>query len=333
MVNTEYHLLMTIGIARNYFQEGYNTYIYIVSPIDGSRLNKLDLSRSKYFYKKIVYNYTHPNNKLKSQLDDIINIQPESFFFFLENKYWMNYLFKKLHKNGTKIILGPDGMKTYSNYHTTYISRIKQFVVGICYSIQTHIYCTLPFVEKQYATSKYIDEVWVEYMSAYMNNTRKKVFEFHISHDNEFVNDLNKVFHTCEKDFIPLRGKTILFLDSPFSSNIYYNHTIEILLGFKSRFPDRQILIKLHQLSSEVAKKEFERLSDISYLESKYPAELFMANAEDCIVVSLISSSLLFFNPNCKYYWTFPIYKDMVDYSNILNPTNHIKIISNISEV
>ena len=332
MVNTEYHLLMTIGIVRKYYQEGYNIYVYLVSPIDGTRLNRLDFSNSKYFYKRIVYNYSRPDKELKCQLDNIIKHQPEVFFFFLENKYWMNYLFKNLHKNGTKIVLGPDGMKAYSSYKTTFISRVRQFVEGIRFSILSHIYCAFPFVEKQYATSKYIDEVWVECESAYINNTRKKVFEFQISYDNEFVNDLNKLFYASEKDFALMRGKTILFLDTPFSSKIYYKHTIEILLGFQSLFPDRKLLIKLHQQSSEVAKKEYERVSDIFYLESKYPAELFIANAVDCIIVSLRSTSLLFFNPKCKYYWTYPMYKDIVDISNYVNPTSHIKVINSISE-
>lgn len=332
MVNTEYHLLMTIGIVRKYYQEGYNIYVYLVSPINGTRLNCLNFSQSKYFFKRIVYDYSRPDKELKLQLDNIINHQPEVFFLFLENKFWMNYLFKILHKNGTKIFLGPDGMKTYASYRTTFISRIKQFVKGIGYSIQTHIYCTFPFVEKQYATSKFIDEVWVENMSAYMNNTRKKVFEFHLSYDNEFVNDLNKLFFASEKDFAPMRGKTILYLDTPFSSKIYYKHTIDILLGFQSLFPDRRLLIKLHQHSSEVAKKEYEIVSDISYLESKYPAELFIANADDCIIVSLRSTSLLFFNPKCKYYWTYPMYKDIVDISNYVNPTSHVKVIHNLSE-
>ena len=245
----------------------------------------------------------------------------------------MNYLFKKLHKNGTKIVLGPDGMKAYSNFRTTNISRLKQFIYGFRDLIRTHIYCSLPFVEKQYATSKYIDEVWVEYLSAYINNTPKKVVEFQISYDQEFVMELDSVFHASEKEFAPMRGKTILFLDSPFSSKKYYEHTIEILSGFNALFPDRKLLIKLHQLSSEAATKEFSILSGTTFLESKYPAELFIANADDCVIVSLISSSLLFFNPNCKYYWTYPMYKDMVDYSNIVNPTNHIQVISNISEI
>lgn len=333
MVNTEYHLLMTIGIIRKYFQEGYDIYIYRVSPIGGNRLKHLDFSQYKFCYKEIIYNYSRPDKELKGWLDDIIKLQPDSFFFFLENKFWLNYLLKKLHRNGTKVVLGPDGMKAYSNFRASNTSRLKQFLHGFYCLIKAHIFYSFPFVEKRYATSKYIDEVWVECLSAYKNNTRKKVVEFKISCDKEYVKDLNNIFHINEKAFASMRGKTILFLDSPFSSEKYYEHTIEILSGFRTLFPDRKLLLKLHQLSSEVATKEFCRLADIAYLDSKYPAELFIANADDCVIVSLISTSLLFFNPNCKYFWTYPMYKDMVDYSNIVNPTHHIKVISNISEV
>lgn len=332
MVNTEYHLLLSVGIMREYYKEGYNLIVYRVSPVNGTRLNNLDFSKSNIIYREILYDYSHPNKNLKDELNEIVKLRPNQFFFFLENKFWMNYFFKKLHTNGAKIILGPDGMKAYANLITPFSIRVKEYVKGFYYMIKARMFNSFPHVEKKYATSEYIDEVWVENVEAYINNTNKKVIEFHISYDEEFLSELNVIFNTKKEDFSILNQKTILFLDSSFSSASYYDTTIKILKQIQEKYPDRKLVVKSHQNSKDRSIYK-DAIKNIGYLESNYPAELYIANAKDCIVIALISTSLLFYNPTCKYYWIYPMYKEMVDCSNVINPTIHIKVVDTISDI
>jgi len=331
MVNTEYHLLLSVGIIQQYFNSGYKLLIYRVSPKDGTRLNNVCFNSSDIIYKQIIYDYRHPQIHLKVHLNEIIDVHPDIFFFFLENKFWMGYFFSRLHKKGTKIILGPDGMKAYSDYTVPLLSIVKNTFKGFVYSIESKIFFP-PFVERCYATSKYIDEVWVDNKEKFKNRTNKKVIEFIIPHDESYVADLNKIFMVKKEDFLLMKEKTILFLDSPFSSEPYYDKTIHILKELQNKYTDRKLAIKLHQLSSNKARKKYRSISGVFFVESQYPAELYIANAKDCIVVSLISTSLLFYNPCCRYYWIYPMFKQIVDYSNIKNPTKHIKVVESIAE-
>lgn len=332
MVNTEYHLLMSLGIIRKYYKKGHNIYIYRVSPINGTRLNRINLCDSDILYKEILYDYSHPNYNLKEKINELIELKPEVFFFFLENKFWMNYLFSKMHKNGTKIILAPDGMKAYNDKKVAFVKVVKSYLLGLINSFESRIFY-LPFVEKYYATSRYIDEIWVENSSKFKNRTNKKVFEFIIPYDESFIAELNKVFKINNDDFGIMNKKTILFLDSSFSSESYFNNTVNILKELQKKYPDRTLIIKLHQLSSCSAKQRYESISGAIFVESHYPAELYIANAKDSLVVSLISTSLLFYNPCCRYFWIYPMFKNIADYSKILNPTKHIKVANNISEL
>lgn len=332
MVNTEYHLIMSIGIMNRYFKDNYRTTICRVSPIDGSRLNNVNFKNSSIEYVEILYDYSNPNGELKKKLDRIIAIKPAVFVFFLENKFWMNYLFSRLHDLGTKIILGPDGMKTYNNVVIPSRRVFRKILSGFVFSIKTGIF-NLPFVEKYYATSKYIDEVWVENADIFQYRNKKKVFEFSISVTPEYIKELNDVFSTKESDFTLLKENAILYLDCPFSSKGYYEKVVNMLKQIQERYPTRKLAVKLHPRSSEEVQKMFNSLNDITFLKSQYPAELYIINAKDSLIVSVISTSLLFYNPSCKYYWVYPVFNDICDYSRINNPTKHINIVHNVSEI
>ena len=334
MVNTEYHLYVTIGIICKYYSENYNNIIYRVSPIGGKRLNNINLRGVKNTtYKEILYNYSKPDKKLKEKLDELIAIRPDKFFFYLENKFWLNYLLKKLHKSGTKIILGPDGMKAYNDKYNSIWKIKKSIIRNLFLSLKCRLWGVWPLIERYYATSKYIDEVWVENLPLYKNRTNKVARAFSMPQDMIFFTLLNKVFCAKEDDFLPLKGQTILFIDSPIIKKEYIEKTIDILSAFQSAHPDRRLLIKMHQLSSATAKQTYSDKLNVEYLDSNYPAELYIANAENAIIISLVSTSLLFYNPNCKYYWTYQLYGDMFDYSKLKNPTHHIKTISQLSGI
>lgn len=332
MVNTEYHLLLSLGILRTCHTANYKTYIYKVAPIGGSRLKQISFEHSDIEYREIVYNYDHPNRNLRERIKEIVNLNPSVFYFFLENKYWLNFLLSSLHNKGTKIVLGPDGLKAYNDSRVSYLKIIKNTAKGLLGCLKSGIFYP-PLVEKTYATSKYIDEVWVDCPSKYKNRSNKRVVGFQIPYGTDFISELNSIFMVKNKDLSNMNGKTILFIDSPYSSEKYYEITTKLINEVQRRCPERRLNIKLHQLSSNKAKLKYQLLKDATFLEKQCPAELYIANAQDCIVISLISTSLLFYNPKCRYYWTYPLYQDLYDYSKIINPTHHIQVISKLEEI
>lgn len=335
IVNTEYHLILTLGIIQQYFSKDCNNIIVRVSPIGGSRLNNLNFQDTGLEYHEIIYDYLKPSSDLKEELQYIVSLKPDKLFFFLENKFWLNYLFSKLRKTGTTIILAPDGMKAYAKKnHLTTRQRTRMFIEGLKNSMKAGLFSTLPFVENNYASSKYIDEVWVEYPQYYNNITRKKVVEFHYTIDGRFVNFLMKVFNVEDIDFEIIRKEpVVLFLDSSYKTKEYYDRTLNILDCLNGQYPNRKLLVKYHPLSAKEAKIAFSSIQSIIEVNSSYPAELYLALAKDAIVVSMVSTSELFHNPCCNYYWIYKLYSDMYDYESLQNPTNYIKVVSEVNQI
>lgn len=337
LVVTEYQLIMSLRIIRQYFSQGYNNVVIRLSPLERSRLNNLNFENTGLEYHEIIYDYKNPTIELKKQLQYIIDLKPEKFFFFLEGKFWMNYLFSKLHKQGTRIILGPDGMKTYNDHGLLSIKqRTRSLMYGMLYSAKTGLLSTWPHVEKTYATSKYIDEVWVEYPNFYNNKTHKRVIEFHTTIDDSFVKLLFQVFCVKEKDMDVIRqAPSIIFFDSSFNSDDYYKRTCEILEAIQSKHPGMNVFVKYHPLSKKNAHNVFSKMKNIYELNSDYPAELYIASSKNAIVVSMVSTCELFFNPSCDYYWIYNLYQEKYSnkYRNLSNPTDYINVVNFLDEI
>jgi len=67
----------------------------------------------------------------------------------------------------------------------------------------------------------------------------------------------------------------------------------------------------------------------------KHPAELYIANLKNSIVLGCWSTSLLLFNETCKYFWFRKAFQDngiMIEI-DLTNPTDHIKEVSSASEL
>lgn len=340
LVNTEYHLLLSLGIVCQYFSNGYHIVVYRHSPVDGKRLNHLNFSGTEIEYRELISDYIHPNKNIWRLLDEIVELHPEQFFFFNEyRKDWANYLFAKLHKIGTKINLGPDGMKVYANKPVSIISMFNNATKTFLFALRSHTSPTKvgPYFIRHYASSKYIDEVWVECPEYYKNFSKKKVVEFHLPSpdNNNYLGLLNSVFMVKPEDMYPLKDNVILFLDSPIRKDCYLPQTINILKTVRQKYPDRRLLVKPHQLSMPKTLKTYQTLGNVSIIESCYPAELYIANAMNAIVISLISTSLLFYNSNCRYYWTYPLFEELYNdwYKDITNPTKHIKVVTDASQI
>lgn len=332
MINTEYHLILTCSIMQRYVALGDSIFIYRVSPVDGKRLNNLNLNDQSVKYIEIIYNYSKPTKEVKRQINSIINERFDRFFLFLENKFWLNFLFKGLKKNNTIISLAPDGMNAYENYCYPFKKRAFNFLRGLyhCFRIGS---LSLPYVEKDFAASKYIDEVWVENPSFFRNNNRKKVVRFQVDYNENFLKQLNGVFRYNPSENI-IESGSILYIDSSYDNPEYYERIVNILKRLRSCDATKRIYIKLHQLSNtERAMRYYNQLDNVVFLTSHYPAELFIANTSHCTVLSLISTSMLIYNPTDMYFWIYPLFSDMYNYEKLVNPTDYITVVTELNQL
>lgn len=324
IVHTEYHLIVSIGLIVRYFSDrDYNPIIYQISPIGGVRLNKIDTNVIPAEYRLFKYDYHKPNVSVRNKMDEIANLQPSHFVFFLEDKFWTNYLLSKLHKCGTKIILAPDGANVYENYRYGIKHRAGRFCWFLYKCLQAKMIIPLPTVEKYFGTNKYIDELWAEYPESHINVSGKKIFSFTLPQTKEYAQLLDHIFD-FSIDANLFTKPSILFFDSGFTSEEYYEKVKEVLKFLVSRYPERILYVKCHQLTADKAEKEYGQIPGVRLLKAAYPAELYVINAVDSVLVSIYSSSMFVNNESCKYFFIYPLLGSIIN-APLFQAPNKIK--------
>lgn len=334
LVGTEYHLILTMGFIHKYYNEpeDYVT-IYRVSPVNSTRLNRLDRKElEQYNYKELFVDFTCSGDTLKHFLDGIINSHPTHFVFFLEDMFWIEYLISGLRKKKCKVILAQDGIKPYNDMTRPFKERFLDKLRYIKYSCKHHLFLPFGTPENHYATSKSIEEVWLEHPEHYVNHTKKRIIQFKLPEDEEFIIRLNGVFGFNSNNYPYLKEKTIVYFDSNEAYPEFLNRNVWLMSQLKKQHPDRKLLVKLHPAAVGKREEIYNTIGDVVYLDSKYPAELFMANCNDAIFVSLFSTSMFYYNNKCKYYWVYPLYNDIFNIKGLNLPCDHISTIKTTEE-
>lgn len=336
IVQTEYHFLVALSCIKQFYEnQKYNIVIYRVSPINGKRLNqKLNTNSCIFEYKEIRYkNKCFRDVEFKFNLDRIIAENPVHFVFFQEHSSWISYLLFHLKKKGAKIYLAPDGAKIYENRLMCFKDRFFKTIKDITYQLSNLLLPLSSFTGKYYAYRKEIDEVWLESSSAYINYSNKVVRQIGILQDREVITLANTVFGFKEFSEEYKDKKSIVFFDMAISSLDFIDRNLDCLQYLRKKFTDYVLFLKLHPLASNEQKAKYLSVDNILFLSNDYPAEIYMSNFKNAIFVGVLSTGMFYNNPTCRYYFTYPLYQDLIQYTDLMIPFKHIKVVDSLEAI
>lgn len=334
IVHTEYHLMETIGYITHYFPDTlYDIYIYVISGKNGGRVKASDLNLEDLNI-NVIYTSYEPNSLFslhnKRMLGNIINLNPSVLFIFAEFHYWKQYLVSKLHKKGCRIILAPDGANVYSDRTFTFKTEIKYlfrfFVINL-----TNFTFPPFFINRgknDYAYLKHIDEVWVDNATIFNNRNNRFVKETLSFGETNALTNIKKIYGA---DHLKTIENCVLFIDQPVNEISRLNEIIKIIniVAQKNKYP---VYVKMHPNSKTNIVDHYKQ-NGFTILPNKLPAELYIQNLKDSIVMSLFSTALFLNNKTCRFYWIYPIFDFYKTTLKIKNPTNHITLVDNPTKI
>jgi len=112
---------------------------------------------------------------------------------------------------------------------------------------------------------------------------------------------------------------------------------IGVLRKLMEKYPESKIYIKYHPLTSEVKMNKYKELDNVVVIDSQIPAELFISQLKNSLILSICSTSMFINNENCKFYWLNEIQENnnvtRLKRFNIINPTNHIISAKSVEEI
>lgn len=337
IVHTEYHLIEAVSIINQYYRDD-RVIVYQISPYNSSRLTQdLNTDYSSFEYKKIYYNNAFFKDKIfKFKLLNIVNKKPDECVIFQEHELWMPFLLNKLNKNKTVIYLAPDGAKVYNDNKYKFRHRFIYNLKSILYRYSNNMF-SLDFIlmGKYYGASKYVDYISVENESAFNNRYNKKIKRIKVLSNKFVLEEINKIFKFKGLPNYISPQKKLLFIDNPITNEAYRDKNVLVIREFLKYLPEYKLIIKLHPLCSKEKevfyKKQFK---DVLFLPQNYPIEIYMLSFKDSVFISSHSTSFLFKNSLCRYFWFYPLLKDVMPISfTMKNPTDYIKVINSFYEI
>lgn len=334
IVLTEYQLLQALNIATSIYNVSTITnVIYIVQ--DVKRLKGVDATLD-YNCDNIVFIFLD-NRQPKEIAKKILTEKPNHFLIFQGTSALNVYLGYALSNQGAEISLGPDGYSAYAIYNKRYemltiikdsIIQNKNLIANKLFSGKIHI-----FNYYTYGNHHFIDNLWVTHPEAYNHRGKNKVKIFKLPDFNEnCLNIISKLFN-FSLDY-PTNG-VIYFFNQPLwigLLDLEYNFLLDVI----KKFPQKQIVLKLHPHTSIEMKDKYKTLERVQIIESDFPAEILLLSLENCIVYSGWSTVLITENGKCNYYFNYPIYRNSC-HKNLnqveIPALNHIKMIKSPQEM
>lgn len=343
-VHTEYHLLLSLY---EIFQKFSDINLYEVTLLlnrteNSRRLNQnLNLSDLPYNVSELNINL-NLNKKLspteKKNLDEVLERKFDEFVFFQEQDPIASVIISKFKKGNAKIHLFQDGLKPYiahtMNFSPSlYLNNIKQnnWIAKNGYKVPNYfsfIHC------KMYGFLKGIDKLFITFPESYINWNKLPIEKIQPVISSEFLKTVNKIFN-WEERLLQKKERVIFFMNQPMHDDGSFE--VNLLKTLQNKYPEATIYIKNHPLTPQIKIDAYKQIGNVCIIDSKIPAELFIAQLNDSIVLSICSTSMFIDNPTCKFYYTFEIeeknnIKRLKKYK-VINPTSHVNSVKNIDEI
>ena len=344
IVNTEYHLFLLI----NEMMKKSNSYfdVYLSKKGHGKRLS-LNFNFSGFA------NACFRDLDSKVDLDGKLSGTQEAFLKELHLKSYDEFIFFQQQDALIQAILriieriSPDNKPVVSLYQDGLkpYAELKGFSLGmIKYDIKVDKwlkrnglrgYSFFEFVNsKRYGFNGIIDRLYLTFPKAYYNWNRKEVKQIKFVAHDAFKQAVEKLFG-WESSLLPVSSDVLMYFSQPTRSDSKpeIDFLREVIEG-----TGKQIILKLHPLTSEDQINHFRKVSDdIILIKSQIPAEIFLMNLSHSIALSLNSTSFFYNSPGVRYVYLSNIFRYRIKrlrrYKFNNSPSYHIHMAKETSEV
>lgn len=335
LVHTEYHMIVTLSVISDRYNDPELFKIYICqTEISTSNRFKVPknidlLSHVEYYTLKYEERDFTFNKQLHETVKDILDRKIDTFVLFNHHGFLPIFLAKKLSKKGCKICLAPDGAKAYNTikriaprWSIKAAINLQRFLLSNNLYLNCIHIPTLP-----YANLPEIDEVWIQYIKGYENARNKTLVKIDILKSTLSLKVNNNFFGFNYSKELSLNNKILFYINQPVKNSAIYDYEIELLMYLRRRFEDHKLIIKLHPLTEKSQIERYNLLSNTQLITKTFPAEMYIAQLKDSLILSFWSTACLINNPQVRTYWLHPILERkaiMPDYIKIYNPSDHI---------
>lgn len=319
IVNTEYHLFLLINEV---IKKPDSTFeIYLSKKGHGKRLslnfNFTDFANARF---RDLDSKVDLNGKLSSTQQDFLKELStksyQEFIFFQQQDPLIQALLRTIERisssNRPVVSLYQDGLKPY-NQMLGYSLEMVKYDLRVAKWLKRNGLRGYSLYElinsKRYGYNRIIDHLYLTFPKAYDNWNGKAVEQIDfVSHDT-FKQAVEKLFG-WDASLLPVTSNVLMYLSQPIKSDSQAE--VDFLRELVAE-TGKQIILKLHPLTSEAQIQNFKKVSDdIVLIKSQIPAEIFLMNLSHSVALSLNSTSFFYDSPGVKYVYLSNIFRDRI---------------------
>lgn len=344
IVNTEYHLFLLINEVMRKPNSKFD--IYMSKKGHGKRLS-------------LNFNFTDFANARFSDLDSKVDLQgklsrtQQEFLKELSTKSYREFIFFQQQDPLIQAILRTieriapiyrpvvslyqDGLKPY-NQMLGYSLEMVRYDLRVSKWLKRNGLRGYSLNElinsKRYGYNRIIDNLYLTFPKAYDNWNRKIIKQIDFAAHETFKQAVEKLFG-WEASLLPVTSNVLMYLSQPIKSDSQAE--VDFLRKLVAK-TGKQIIFKLHPLTSEAQIQNFKKVSDdIVLIKSQIPAEIFLMNLSHSVALSLNSTSFFYESPGVKYVYLSNIFRNRIKrlrrYKFNNPPANHILMANNFEEI
>lgn len=339
LIHTNYHFLISMSIISEYYSDTEKYEVVIIRTYKNILPIEIDTNYIQFEY-MIINIATGTDNRLlaetKKVICDLANSIVTNFFIFNEDEFIGVYLSIVLGRKGTKVCLAPDGLKAYAII-TKSALKYRFFRTIDFYKfllVNKLSYNFVYFFNIFYGKGKYTHELWLTSPdhSILKSKPLKKINIFASKSQLEWF---KKIYNFSFDN--KLKDNALFYISSIVHDNKLVLETeIKIINELQIKFPTSKIYLKTHPRTPKPILEELKKIDDIEIIQDFFPAEFYISELRNSIVLSSFSTASLYNNEDVVNFWLYPFYQKHIKtfkYTKIVNPTSHIKIINSLESI
>jgi|SRR5690554_191628 len=345
LIHTEYHLLLAIYYLysnKYLFSDKFENTFLLNAGSKSKRLGKhidfksLPIKIEHLDIGKVCNNPI--SNELKQMINKLSNQEIHEFVFFQEQDYFAVIMLRLFRNEKTVINLFQDGLKPYiaeslkftPSLHLTDF-KINRYIHKNGFKVNDWL---SSFKCHKYGFLKGVDNIYLTFPDAFPRKHKKNIVTLDFKITPELLKIYQNIFN-WKDEFLPYRENIIFFMNQPMRDDGSFD--LYILNKLKKKYPQYPIVIKNHPHTPKEKIKMYESIDDCIIIDSKIPAELFIATLRNSLILSVCSTAMFVDNPDCKFHYLFNIQEnnniDRLDKYTVINPTSHVLVPETIEEI
>lgn len=334
-VNTEFHYMVALSLIDKYYSgpEFDVHFVVFVHPVFKSRLSTVKLDE------RYTYHHAEYDHNVKKVFPDVLElmkfIKGNQFYHFISFLYsdpLFVYLTDYFKDKGTTTYLAPDGMGAYvkfqsKNYRSRLMNSLNSYKFFKLHGLK---FSRLWFTSWDFGKNGYYDAIYA-YSSTLPYLKGKKITEVDYTFSDQSLESLKKTFGVSF-DGLPLDNVVLLINER----HKVVNYEKKLIDTVRAQKPGTPILFKKHPNQAAANIEYLKEYPDVIVLDTVFPVELLIASLTNSVIISSYSNCMLYHNPGCKYFWTYPILEKSGEFSKPIeryNPKSYIKVLETFEQL